>query len=378
MKTALFVVNDFAFFLSHRLPLALKLREEGVEVHLATTAYINREELQSTTLKGITLHDIPLSRGGMNILMEIKTFLSILKVCLLVRPDLIHLVTIKPVLYGGTIARFLRIKGVVAAVSGLGSMFTVSKFKYVLPIVKIAYKIAFSSKRLKVIVQNRDDLNKLSTFVNLQPKQFALIRGSGVKLENYTYTPEPEGEVVVSMAARLLIDKGVLEYIEAIRILKQRNVQAKFRLIGDPDLHNPTSINSSQVELWTNEGIVECMGFRKDVNELFGQSHIIVLPSYREGLPKVLAEAAACGRAVITTDVAGCRDAIESGSTGILVPVKNAKALADAIEDLIVNPQKRKEMGAAGRVLAEEAFDVRKIVSEHLSIYRELGLFENQ
>lgn len=375
MKTVLFIVNDFSFFLSHRLPLATRLRNEGISVHLATTAYKNFDELQLTALEGINCHEIPLSRGGMNIFFEMKTFLSIFKVFIKVQPDLVHLVTIKPVLYGGIIARVLNIKGVVAAISGLGSMFTVSKFKFILPLIKLFYRIAFSSRGLKVIVQNKDDLNTISAFVNLNEEHFAIIRGSGVKLEDYTFSEEPEGEIVVSMAARLLKDKGVLEYIEAIRILRNKNVHARFRLIGDVDLHNPTSILPSQIEDWTREGGVELLGFRTDINSLFMQSHIVVLPSYREGLPKVLAEAAACGRAVVTTDVPGCRDAIESDLTGILVPPKNSEALALAIEELILNPVKRKKMGIAGRLLAEEVFDIQKIVNEHFSIYKELGLF---
>ncbi|MCV6111960.1 glycosyltransferase [Pseudomonas aeruginosa] len=156
-------------------------------------------------------------------------------------------------------------------------------------------------------------------------------------------------------------------------ILRQRSVPAHFQLVGDLDPGNPTSIEPSELERWRSEGTIECLGYRQDIASVFARSHIVVLPSYREGLPKVLVEASACGRAVVTTDVPGCRDAIQADVTGLLVPVRDSAALADAIQRLIESPELRKKMGAAGRALAERDFAIESIVQQHLDIYRALG-----
>jgi glycosyltransferase involved in cell wall biosynthesis len=174
------------------------------------------------------------------------------------------------------------------------------------------------------------------------------------------------------MAARLLKDKGVYEFVDAARLLRDRGVEIEMRLIGSPDRGNPTSVSQQDVERWSKEGYVRLLGFRNDIAEQYAQANIVSLPSYREGLPKSLVEAAACGRSVVTTDVPGCRDAITPGVTGMLVPVKNSVALADALQALVENTEQRNQMGAAGRRLAEEVFAIEKVVEQHMSIYREL------
>ena len=177
---------------------------------------------------------------------------------------------------------------------------------------------------------------------------------------------------VVVLAARLLSDKGVHEFVQAARLLKLRNSHARFVLVGTVDPANPASIAQAELDAWLDEGVVECWGHRSDMPQVMATARVVVLPSYREGLPKVLLEAAACGRAVVTTDVPGCRDAIDPGVTGLLVPVCNAVALADELEGLINDPVRCQAMGDAGRALAERAFDVRQVVAEHLRIYLEL------
>jgi glycosyltransferase involved in cell wall biosynthesis len=174
------------------------------------------------------------------------------------------------------------------------------------------------------------------------------------------------------MAARLLRDKGVVEFVGAARLLADRGVVVKSRLIGSPDPGNPTTITQDELSAWQAEGLVELPGYLSDIPEQYAQSHIVCLPSYREGLPKSLVEAAACGRPVVTTDVPGCRDAIEPGETGILVPARDATALADAIQELVESPEQRRAMGLAGRELAEREFAIERIVDQHLAIYREL------
>ena len=230
----------------------------------------------------------------------------------------------------------------------------------------------------RVIFQNNDDRKALVSAGGVSLVQTVLIRGSGVDLSFYPALKEREGLPMVVMAARLLKDKGVNEFVDAARLLHARGVKACFQLIGAPDPGNPASISVESLRVWQKEGIVECVGFQSNIAELFALAHIVVLPSYYgEGLPKVLIEAAACGRAVITTDMPGCRDAIDPGVTGLLVPVRDVEALALAIDCLIEDVSLRQSMGRAGRELAELEFSIDKIVDAHLAVYREL-LGENR
>ena len=277
-------------------------------------------------------------------------------------------------LYGGIAARLAPVKGVVAAVSGLGFVFLAKGLKATIlrRIIRSLYCFALGKKNLRVIFQNPDDRDVLVGMGALEPIKVEMIRGSGVDLASYIEVPEASGTPIVCLAARLLRDKGVLEFVEAVRILRQRGVNAQFQLVGDLDLGNPASITVDELEAWRQEGFIELTGFRKDVANLFRDAHIVTLPSYREGLPRVLVEAAACGRAVVTTDVPGCRDAIEPGITGLLVPVRDSLALADAIEVLLNDSGMRQKMGHAGRMLAESEFSIDKIVKQHLDIYSKL------
>ena len=262
-----------------------------------------------------------------------------------------------------------------SAVSGLGTLFVHKNFKskilrfFIYPM----YRAAFNHFNQIVIFQNQDDAKVLLDWGVLSSNKIRLLKGSGVELENFTYLKESSGIPVVCFAARLLIDKGVKEYIYAARILRERGIKARFLLAGDTDNQNPTALNFNELNRINDDAIVEILGYQKDIPALFANSHIICLPSYREGLPKSLIEAAAAGRAVITTDVPGCRDAIIPNKTGLLVPVRNSEALANAIQNLIQNSAKREKMGKAGRELAEKNFAIEKIVNAHLNIYTELN-----
>lgn len=369
-KKLLLIVNDFDFFLSHRLVLALAAKERGFDVHVAVAA---KDELRSLP-HGIILHRFSLSRSGKTIFKEIRTFFSIVFLLSRLQPDVLHLVTIKPVLYGGLASRIVGIHAVVFAVTGLGSVFIAqgklaSFFRF---LVNRFYRIALERPGSKIIFQNPDDQDMFVKAGLVSRENTCLIRGSGVDLAQYSVQPEPEGRCVVVMVSRLLVDKGVCEFVEAARILRKRNVDVTFRVIGDLDPDNPAAVTESALAEWRQEGVVEFLGYRKDIAEQYAASHIACLPSYREGLPKSLIEAAACGRAVITTDVPGCRYVIEPGKTGLLIPSRDAVALADAIEYLVNNPQERKNMGKNGRVLAEQAFGVGKVIEAHMEIYRSL------
>jgi len=368
----LFIINRPEFFLSHRLPIAIAARDIGYEVHVATPP---GEICKQITRLGFIHHIIPLSRSGTKPWMEVNSIWAIWLLMRRVKPNLIHLVTIKAVLYGGLVARVTGVPAVVMAISGLGSVFVPHRgaTSWVRHGIELLYRLALGHPNLKVIFQNPNDQAFLMGITSLQDKQAVLIRGSGVALCDYPVIPEPTGIPVVTFASRLLKHKGVMEFVEAARILKNRGIAFTFWLVGEPDHGNPSSINEEEIETWREAGLIKPLGYRTDIANVFTNSNLVVLPSYYgEGLPKVLIEAAATGRAVITTDQPGCRDAIESNVTGLLVPVKDAKALADAIEYLIKDDEMRQSMGKAGRKLAEREFGIEKVIKAHLQIYQEL------
>lgn len=368
----LFIVNAPEFFLSHRLPLAMAAKEAGFCVHIATGSGPTCVKIREL---GFIHHCLPISRSGTNPLKELHSLWSIWRLMREFKPDLLHLVTIKPVLYGGLIARLAGAPAVLAAVSGLGSVFVASNgmMSWLRRGVQVLYRIALGHSNLKVIFQNPDDQSLLTETAVIKDEQAVLIRGSGVNLSEYPVKSEPVDIPVVTLAARLLKEKGVHEFVLAAQILQKRGVACCFQLVGSPDPGNPSSVTDEEIKRWSEEGLVKALGFRTDISEVFASSNLVVLPSYYgEGLPKVLIEAAACGRAVITTDQPGCRDAIEEGVTGLLIPTRNAEALADVVEKLINDSDLRQSMGAAGRKLAEREFGIEKVVDMHIKIYQKL------
>ena len=368
-RRLLFVVNYPSFFLSHRLPIAQKARLLGYDVHVATMP--GSDEVKAIEHLGFVHHKLNLSPSGINPLRELRSAFGLYRLFRKVQPDIVHLVTIKPVVYGGIAARLARIPSIVAAVSGLGYIFLAKGLKaiFLRAVASILYRLALRRPGTKVIFQNPDDRNMLVRLGAIDRNQAILIRGSGVDLSTNVHLAEKYGTPVVVMASRLLYDKGIREYVEAARIARQAGLHAKFLLVGAPDVGNPASVSPAELESWKTDGVVECLGHRKDIALIFSTANLVVLPSYREGLPKVLLEAAACGRAVITTDVPGCRDAICDGVTGLLVPAKNAQKLAEAIIRLISDSEERHRMGAAGRKLAEQEFAIERIVDAHLDVY---------
>lgn len=369
MPRLLFIVNVDWFFLSHRLPLALAARDAGFEVHVATALTGPADVIKS---HGFTLHPISLDRRNASPLDALRLVWTLWRLMRTLRPSIVHLVTIKPVLLGGLAARLARVPRVVAAISGLGFVFTAlgataSARRW---LVAGLYRIALAWPGVQLIFQNSDDRTLLQRHAGIRNAQVVLIRGSGVDLASWTVQPLPSGPPVVLMASRLLVDKGVNEFIEAAGQLRGY-AGARFVLVGDVDPGNPSSLERPQVLGCAEDGVIEWWGHRVDMQQVLAAAHVVVLPSYREGLPKVLLEAAAAGRAVVTTDVPGCRDAIVNGSTGLLAVPRDAEALAAAIRSLLDDPEKIRAFGHAGRQLAEEAFDVSEVVASHIRIYQE-------
>ena len=372
-KKLLILVNNLSFFISHRIKIAEASIREGFDVVIGY-GEVGGADPNILEHSGFKVSYIPMYRGGVNIFKDFKTFFYIWKFFKKEKPDIVHLVTIKPYLYGGIISRLTGIPAVVCAVSGLGTIFIGKNFKFWLLrlILYPFYKTAFNHLNQRVIVQNNDDLKVLVEWGVLNVLKAKLFRGSGVELANFTNLDETKGKPMVCFASRFLRDKGIYEFISAARLLNKRGIKARFCLAGSLDTNNPTSINIKELNKLKEDKDVEIIEYQKDIADLYSKSHIICLPSYREGLPKSLMEAAAASRAVVTTNVPGCREVIIPNKTGILVPVKDSEKLADALQWLIENPQERIAMGKAGRKFAEKEFPMEKIVQNHLDVYEEL------
>ncbi len=368
----LFFITNPAFLVSHRLPVALAARDAGYEVHVASMGGPAVAQLEAL---GLTHHVLPLSRTSMRPWTEARSLWAIWRLFRRVRPDLVHAVTLKSVLYGGIASRLAGVPAYVAAISGLGYVFIQgSGARAALKrLALVLYRLALGHANSRVIFQNASDRDVLVQAAAVRPEQVVMVRGSGVDLDRFAPAPWPAGPVTVAMASRLLHDKGVREFVEAARLSASRGEGLRWRLAGSLDPENPASVTASELEAWRAGGMIEYVGECADVGGFYAQAHIVTLPSYREGLPKSLIEAAACGRPVVTTDVPGCRDAIEPGVSGVLVPPRDARALAAAVAALAEDEALRTRMGDAGRALAERDFGLDRIVRAHLDVYRDLA-----
>lgn len=378
MKKILFVVNVDWFFISHRLPIALQAIADGYDVHLACSFTDKKSQLEEL---GITCHSIAFSRSGSSIKGELHAISSIRRVIKSLEVDVVHAITIKPVIYTGLALQSIKSPpAFVAAISGLGYVFTAEalRAKMTKLLVSLMYKFALRNKRKVVIFQNTSDQTILSEIVKLSKTDRTLIKGSGADLSVYRYQAEPVGpKKIVSMACRLLKEKGVYEFVEAAKLIKEKHSNIDFWLIGSVDLENPNSVSQEEVDSWVEQGTIIALGHREDIPGLFAQSHIVTMPSfYGEGVPKVLIEAAACGRPIVTTDNPGCRDSIINEETGLLVPIKNAEALSEALMVLLLDEDKRIRMGLQARQYAVNEFDVSNVVIRHLEIYESLMVSE--
>jgi glycosyltransferase involved in cell wall biosynthesis len=367
-KKILYVINVDWFFISHFLPVGLEGTKRGCAVHIACGITDKKEYLESL---GFIVHPLSIARSGTSIKTELKTIIEIYKIIKFINPLVLEFFTIKPVLYGGVVSRFLTIPKKVFYITGLGYIFVSCGLKGFIArnLVKILYKLAISGKKNSIIIENIYDKKLINGLNAVNDNQIKIIRGAGVDLSSYCYQEENNTVLIVTMACRLLKDKGVFEYIEAAKILKQKLPNVEFELYGDIDIHNPASLTSNDIENIKKDGFIKVYGFSSNIAKVFQESNIVVLPSYREGLPKVLIEAAACGRAVVTTNVPGCRDAIEPNITGLLCKVKDSKSLANMIEKLIIDNKLRNSMGKEGRKLAEQEFDINKVIKKHFEIY---------
>jgi glycosyltransferase involved in cell wall biosynthesis len=374
-RRLLFVVNADWFFVSHRLKLARAFLREGYDVGLCAGESTFRPRLEA---EGVRFFALRIDRGGTHPRRDAETFASLLGTYRSFAPDIVHHVTIKPVLYGSVAARLLGIPAV-NAVSGLGYAFIPRpkerlRNSALRGALRAAYRFSLSSPRSRVIFQNQDDLGAFVHSGLVAPGRTRLIRGSGVDLASYRPSPLPDGDFVALVPSRLLWDKGIQEVVDAARIVRAKHPRARVALLGRLDEGNPAAVPASAVAAWQKEGVVEWWEARphEEMPLVYSQAHVVVLPSYREGLPLALAEAAAAGRAVITTDVPGCRDTVVDGRSGWLVPARRAEGLAAALVAAIEDRPRLEAMGREARALAEQRFDEREVIAQTRAIYDEL------
>ena len=367
----LFVFTEDWAFLSLFLDRAVAAKDAGYEVGVVVHCTKYQQTIKDHGLQVFT-HNI--SRSGTNPFREISSILQMVRIFRSFKPTVIHLAALKPILIGSIATLFFRNSKIVNAPVGMGYIFSSSdrKARLLRPILRLVLRFVLGRKRTRTIIENSDDLRTLVDGKFVKKDQIILIRGTGVKLEDFTPTPEPAGQKVVLLIARMLRDKGVVEFAESARIIKRSHPDVNFWLVGDTDSGNPTSLSGEQIRTWESEGLVSWFGYREDVPQLLQQCHIVCLPSYREGFGKVLIEAGAARRAVVTTNVPGCRESIENGRNGLLVEPRDPVALAAALITLIDNEEMRTAMATEGRHRVETQFSSVIINAQTLAVYKQV------
>lgn len=392
-RRVLFVVNNAAFFESHRLPVAQRAQQSGYTVSLCTgheaSATLARHAMPRLAAAGLLPHRVAFRSASINPMFELIGLVQLILHVFRTRPDVLHCASPKGVLYGGIAARLAGTPALVMAISGMGYAFTRGSGassttgsgrdgllrRLVRGVHQHLSGLAFGHANKRVIVQNDEDYRILCETGLARPDEVRLIRGSGVVLNRFVHLPlvPPGGrEPLVVLPARLLRDKGVVEFAEAAQRLRAQIPGWRFVLVGTADYDNPSAVPLEQIQQWQQQGVLEWWGHVEDMATLYGRAAIVCLPSYREGMPRALLEAAAAGCAVVTTDAIGCREAIEPGITGDLVPPHDANALAAALLALIHDAPRRRRYGNAGRERAVRCFGIETVLDDTLALYEEL------
>jgi len=372
-RKILFVVTEDWYFCSHRLPLAVAAKKASYDVIVATRITNHQENIERNGIRTINLRYM--KRSSLNILRELTAFFELLLLFRKEKPDLVHMVALKPVIYGSLAAQLLGVSCKVNALGGLGFIFS-SKWalaRFLRPIILTVFRFIFNDHRSRLILQNENDWSLVTNKAGVDRKNVRLIRSAGVNLDDYVQTELPDGTPIVILASRMLWDKGIDEFATAANLLREQGISARFVLVGEPDIENPSSVPREQLHKWNDAGVIEWWAYRENMPEVFSQASIVCLPSYYgEGVPKVLIEAMACARPIVTTDMPGCRDVIREEKNGILIKPKNAADLAGALELLLNNPSLCQKMGREGRLIAEKDYSLTKVIKETLNVYQEL------
>lgn len=365
------VVNVDWFFLSHRLPVALAAKNAGWDVTIVTADTGKLKDIEAAGLRAVNL---PMSRSGMNLIEELRACRFLYRSYRREKPDVVHHVGIKAILWGALAAKFAKVNGVVNAISGLGGFFAEDNNTILSKVIPSVLRFSHHRSNLLVIFQNQEDRALYVGHHIIEDGQARMIRGSGVDLNDYCYTVEPlGGKIIVMLTCRMIREKGVFELVEAAELLrKDYDSKVEFWIVGGLDDH-PGAITKDEIESVCDNQYIKWLGRREDIKELLQQCHIYAFPSYyKEGIPKSLIEAAAIGRPIVTTQNIGCKEVVEEGVNGYLVPVKDSISLAEKIKLLIDDKILRIRMGKTSREIAEKNFSLDRVVEKHLAIYQEL------
>jgi glycosyltransferase involved in cell wall biosynthesis len=369
----LFFANTEWYLYNFRLPLAKYLRSHGFEVVMLSPVGPYGPLLEAEGFRWI---GVDMNRRSLNPARELALIRRISAVYTAEKPDIVHHFTIKCVVYGSLIARWNGIRNRVNAVTGMGYVFSDDGYKARLlrPLVRNLIRAALGGEGSRLILQNKDDLAAFVAAELASREHTHLIRGSGVDTSRFKpVDADRERRVMrVLLASRLLWEKGIQEYVEAANLIKAEKLPIEFLLAGSPDPGNPGSVAPAQLAKWQEAGAVHYLGHVSDMPRLLADIDVAVLPSYREGVPRSLLEAAACGLPIITTDVPGCREVVQHGVNGFLIPPRNAPALAASIRRLYERPEERVRMGRAGRDTVLSDFDQQIVFEKTYAVYQDL------
>lgn len=374
MKKLLMIVNEDRFFLSHRKEIAVAAQETGWDVTIVCKDTGRWKELEALGLKAL---ELPINPTGMNLRQELRTFWFLYTLYIKNKDAVVHHVGLKNILWGGLAAKLTGVRGVVNAVSGLGAIFSSEKMGMTAKGILAVMRFANRRKSVKVIFQNQEDRNLFLQHGVVTEDQTAFIKGSGVDLNEFKYVPEPDSETLkVVFTARMVKEKGVIELIEAAeRLRKEYEGRLEFWLCGRLAV-NADAVSKEELERRCDGRYIKWLDFQKDIKSILEQCHIMAFPSYyREGVPKSLIDACAVGRPIVTTNSIGCKDVVDDGVNGFLVPVRDSEALARKLRILIEDKELRVRMGKAAREKAEQEFALEKVIKKHLKIYDDVLMF---
>ncbi len=369
MKKLFIVVNIDTFFLSHRKEIATKAKEAGYEVTIVTKNSGHFAQIEELGLRAI---DLPICKAGKRLSEEFQTYNFLQRLYLQEQPDIVHHVGLKCILWGTLAAKHVGVRAVVNAVSGLGVLFSEQHRSLASMLLPLVLRYSHKQPNLIVIFQNHEDEGLFIDKKIIEPHQSHLIKGSGVDLDIFSYTPEPKSEKIrVLFTARMVIDKGIFILTDAAAKLKAiYSDKVEFILCGGLE-DNPNAAKESEIKAVADGEYIRWIGYSDNVLGELKECHIVAFPSfYKEGLPKSLIEANAVGRPIITTDNIGCRDTVEDGINGFIVPIKDSNTLAQRLSTLIDNQELRERMGVEARRFAERDFSIKKVIEHHLEIYR--------
>lgn len=367
----LFFVSVDWFFYSHFMERAIAAQKAGYEVAIITQVGQHRQAIESA---GLRLIPLSIDRRSLNPFTALFSLYQLIKIFRRESPTFLHQIALKPILLGGLAARIMGIKCVVNAVVGGGYLFISSSnlMRAIRPLVRLALRFLLNPPGSRVIFENRDDKAVFIQEGLVRAEDAILIQGAGVNVDLYQLEACKSFPPLVVVPARLLWDKGLGEFVQAARLLRDKGIYARFALVGDVDPGNRASIDTTILNQWSNEGVVELWGFHQNMALVLAKADIVCLPSYREGLPKALLEAMAAGLPCVTTDVPGCREAVRNGENGLLVPPRDPEALANALAKLIADPALRREMGLKGKKRAVAEFASAIICRQTLQVYEKL------